>query len=428
MPTAPPTCPRRSCRSRRPIRRRRRRSCRGTDSILYELHVRGFSMRNPAIPEALRGTFAALAHPAVDRASAPARRDRGRAHARRGLDRRAASGPRAGSATPGATIRWRSWCPTRGWHPAAGRRCAPRSRPWRRRGSRPSLDVVLNHSGEGDAQGPTVSLRGLDNATYYRLLPGGALRRRHRHRQHAGARPPAGAARWRWTRCAPGRCAAACTGSASTSRPRSGGATSGFDPGGAAAGGDRPGPGAAAAEAASPSRGMSAPAATSSAPFPPPGASGTTASATACAGSGAAMQRRWASLRPASRARPTCSRRSGARRAASISSPRMTASPSPTWSATRSATTRRTARATATARATIIPGTTARKGRPTTRTFSRHGARDQRALLATLLLARGTPMLAMGAELGRTPGRQQQRLCAGQRDRLDRLGTARTRR
>ena len=37
------------------------------------------------------------------------------------------------------------------------------------------VDVVLNHSGEGDAQGPTVSLRGLDNATYYHLLPGGAF-------------------------------------------------------------------------------------------------------------------------------------------------------------------------------------------------------------------------------------------------------------
>ena len=33
------------------------------------------------------------------------------------------------------------------------------------------LDVVLNHTGEGDRLGPTVSLRGLDNATYYRLAP-----------------------------------------------------------------------------------------------------------------------------------------------------------------------------------------------------------------------------------------------------------------
>ena len=31
------------------------------------------------------------------------------------------------------------------------------------------LDVVLNHSGESDELGPTLSLRGLDNAGYYRL-------------------------------------------------------------------------------------------------------------------------------------------------------------------------------------------------------------------------------------------------------------------
>ena len=34
------------------------------------------------------------------------------------------------------------------------------------------LDVVYNHTGEGDAQGPTLSLRGLDNASYYRLSGG----------------------------------------------------------------------------------------------------------------------------------------------------------------------------------------------------------------------------------------------------------------
>ncbi len=38
------------------------------------------------------------------------------------------------------------------------------------------LDVVFNHTGEGDALGPTVSLRGLDNASYYRTLPDDAAR------------------------------------------------------------------------------------------------------------------------------------------------------------------------------------------------------------------------------------------------------------
>ena len=75
-----------------------------------------------------------------------------------------------------------------------------------------------------------------------------------------------------------------------------------------------------------------------------------------------------------------------------------------------------------TATTTTIPGTTASRGRPTTRRCWRAAPRDVRALLATLLASRGTPMLSMGDECGRTPGRQQQRLCAGQPGLLARLG------
>ena len=68
------------------------------------------------------------------------------------------------------------------------------------------LDVVFNHTGESDELGPTLSLRGLDNATYYRLAGRSALLcQRHRLRQHAGARPPAGRAARASTRCATGR-------------------------------------------------------------------------------------------------------------------------------------------------------------------------------------------------------------------------------
>jgi glycosidase len=38
------------------------------------------------------------------------------------------------------------------------------------------LDVVLNHTGEGDALGPTLSFRGLDNAAYYRTVAGDRAR------------------------------------------------------------------------------------------------------------------------------------------------------------------------------------------------------------------------------------------------------------
>ena len=39
-----------------------------TDIVLYEVHVKGFSKTHPGIPEELRGTYAALAHPAEQRA------------------------------------------------------------------------------------------------------------------------------------------------------------------------------------------------------------------------------------------------------------------------------------------------------------------------------------------------------------------------
>ena len=54
------------------------------------------------------------------------------------------------------------------------------------------LDVVYNHTAEGDHTGPTLSFRGLDNAIYYRLdrAPPAALPGLHRHRQQPEYRPP----------------------------------------------------------------------------------------------------------------------------------------------------------------------------------------------------------------------------------------------
>ena len=60
-------------------------------TILYELNLRGFTRLDPAIPEHLRGTFAGLAHPKVDRASRRPRRHQRRDHAGRRLRRRAPS-------------------------------------------------------------------------------------------------------------------------------------------------------------------------------------------------------------------------------------------------------------------------------------------------------------------------------------------------
>ena len=54
------------------------------------------------------------------------------------------------------------------------------------------LDVVYNHTAEGNHLGPTLSFRGIDNATYYRLQAGQSalLRRRHRLRQHLNMSHP----------------------------------------------------------------------------------------------------------------------------------------------------------------------------------------------------------------------------------------------
>ena len=57
------------------------------------------------------------------------------------------------------------------------------------------LDVVFNHTAEGNETGPLLSLRGIDNSVYYRLDAAGSalLRECHRLRQHRQLRAPAGA-------------------------------------------------------------------------------------------------------------------------------------------------------------------------------------------------------------------------------------------
>ncbi|MET0180617.1 MAG: glycogen debranching protein GlgX, partial [Novosphingobium sp.] len=140
------------------------------ETILYELHVRGFTRRHPAVPEAIRGTFAGLAHPAAIE------------HLTRLSITSVEIMPCAAwieerhLAPLGLTNYW-------GYNPVAAMAPEPRLAPggWDEiraavaalaaAGIETIVDVVLNHSGEGDELGPTLSLRGLDNATYYRLRP-----------------------------------------------------------------------------------------------------------------------------------------------------------------------------------------------------------------------------------------------------------------
>ena len=139
-----------------------------SETILYELHIRGFTMRHPAIPAPLRGSFAALAHPAA-------------------IEHLTRLGVTAVELLPAAAwieepdLAARPLPNYWGYNPIA--LCAPDPRlapgGWpeiraataalEAAGIETIVDVVLNHSGEGDALGPTLSLRGLDNASYYRL-------------------------------------------------------------------------------------------------------------------------------------------------------------------------------------------------------------------------------------------------------------------
>jgi glycogen operon protein len=138
------------------------------ETVLYELQVRGFTKRHPAVAAAQRGTFAALAHPAV-------------------IDHLTRLGVTTVELMPAA-----AWIDERhlvplgltnawGYNPVSLMVPDPRLAPggWAEvraatdalaaAGIECVLDVVFNHTGEGDALGPTLSLRGLDNAGYYRL-------------------------------------------------------------------------------------------------------------------------------------------------------------------------------------------------------------------------------------------------------------------
>uniref|UniRef100_UPI0018DF49C2 glycogen debranching protein GlgX n=1 Tax=Neoroseomonas rubea TaxID=2748666 RepID=UPI0018DF49C2 len=139
--------------------------------VIYELNVRGFTRTHPAIPEALRGTFAGLAHPA---AIAHLKR-LGVTHVE--LMPAAAWADEPMLAPRGLTNHW-------GYNPVGWLAPEPRLAPGGMAEVRAAvaalaaegigtiLDVVLNHSGEGEEEGPTLSLRGLGDAAWYRTLPG----------------------------------------------------------------------------------------------------------------------------------------------------------------------------------------------------------------------------------------------------------------
>ncbi|HTW39159.1 MAG TPA: glycogen debranching protein GlgX [Steroidobacteraceae bacterium] len=141
------------------------------DTVIYELHVRGFTMRHPGVPPKLRGTYAALATaPVIDhllRLGVTAV-ELMPVHAfiddRHLLDRGLRNywgyntigffAPERRYSASGRVDEFKTMVKT--LHSA---------------GIEVILDVVYNHTAEGNQLGPTLAFRGLDNTSYYRLSP-----------------------------------------------------------------------------------------------------------------------------------------------------------------------------------------------------------------------------------------------------------------
>ncbi len=144
------------------------------ETVIYELHVKGFTATHPEIPGPLRGTYAGLAHPvAVDYLRdlgitavelMPVHQFVHDAHlVQRGLSNYwgynsiGYFAPHNGYASGGLGEQVQEFkAMVRTLHGA---------------GIEVILDVVYNHTAEGNHLGPTLSFKGIDNSAYYRLVP-----------------------------------------------------------------------------------------------------------------------------------------------------------------------------------------------------------------------------------------------------------------
>jgi isoamylase len=146
-----------------------------SETIIYETHVRGFTMRHPGVREDLRGSYAGLA-------SEPA------------IEYLTSLGVTAVELLPIHHIADESFLHERGltnyWGYSSIGYLAPHAsyaatgsrgeqltefkgmvKALHRAGIEVILDVVYNHTAEGNHLGPMLSFRGIDNASYYRLMP-----------------------------------------------------------------------------------------------------------------------------------------------------------------------------------------------------------------------------------------------------------------
>ena len=152
----------------RPLRRKLH------ETVIYEVHLKGFTTRHPDIPRAIRGTYAGLAHPAA-------------------LDYLTTLGVTAVELLPvhqfvhekhlldkGLRNYWGyhsyGYFAPHGEYSSAGD-CGGQVREFKQMvkalhaaGLEVILDVVYNHTGEGNHLGPMLCLKGFDNRAYYRVV------------------------------------------------------------------------------------------------------------------------------------------------------------------------------------------------------------------------------------------------------------------
>ena len=142
------------------------------DTIFYETHVKGFTKRHPAVPEHLRGTFEGLGQPAIVdyiKSLGVTSVELMPIHAFPNDDHLKAKG---------LSNFW--GYNTMGFFAPANRYYGPNGlnglrdmvRAFHDGGLEVILDVVYNHTAEGNEMGPTLSFKGIDNFSYYRTMPG----------------------------------------------------------------------------------------------------------------------------------------------------------------------------------------------------------------------------------------------------------------
>jgi glycogen operon protein len=143
------------------------------ETVLYELHVKGFTQLHPAVPEHLRGTYAGLAYPSVIQHL----RDLGVTAVELLPVHHFVSEPFVigrglsnywGYNSLGFFAPHAAYCSV-GTVGQQVREFKEMVSALHAAGIEVILDVVYNHTGEGGHEGPTLSFRGIDHAGYYRL-------------------------------------------------------------------------------------------------------------------------------------------------------------------------------------------------------------------------------------------------------------------